>query len=1212
MSRPPVALIVHGAVWPDPARPATLRDRVRQLTGAAVDVVVARDEPARPRGAAACLNEAMSRVEADTVLMVDAVAPCTDADLDRVLAAIDGRADAVASLAWLDTPENIASRADADVSAPSGDGFFQTLIQAAGMHGAPGRDDPAVWAVRRSAWLAADGLDPDLWSVGAVEDLATRLTVAGHLCTPIASDAAQTVTASYPLADDVHTWLAWRNPLRTAARSLPDDAMAATLGRLLVRLLASSWRATGIDARSVQFGGAWGRDSLGARALTSLGVRVSGDPLPADESGTVLPLLALLACARELPALVEARRRQPPSAQGDAVPRAAAALESPDEPPREVQLPSADFAVPPKVSAVVVTWNGRQHLHECFASLLASDYPADRLEVVCVDNGSSDDTVSWVAAHFPQVRLVPLAENRGFTGGNAAGVAAATGDVLLFLNNDMRVEPTLVRHLVDALRTDTACVAARVMSWDGAHIDFVRGTASFEARGYQEHYQQPYTPGMRLADSFFPNGGAFAVTRTAYEEAGGFDARLFAYYDDVDLGWRLRALGHGIRTVPDAVAYHRHGATVRTQPRAHKRWLMDRNALWIALRNYDDVSLPRMVPALLLLAGLRVAQDLHLARSTTRRRLRPWITESAGAAMPPDVYATSTPGERAAPQRLLVSWPLPQMAAIGDVLTHLSEVHEARQAFQTRRRVDDVTLLPHLGRPFETLDGRTSYRRAQRALVDLLHLRAVVGDRPHVVIVTHEALRRLMSGPAVRVLEMGRALSRSVRVSIASPGPIEIDDPRVATIAYDPASPTALRTLAESADVLIVQGFALHSYPFLTRLVAPIVVDLYCPFTLEHLEQTRRPGEPDAAVIDDARSILNVQNAQFAFGDLFLCASERQRDFWIGALHTAGRVNPRTLADDPALTDLVRVVPFGLPDEPFDAAAAHVSDRRRAAGRPARVLKGVHPAIPEHARVLLWGGSLLDWQDPETLIDAVARLTAHRDDVRLFFMGVRHPNPQVSPMAVVDRARARALSLGVLDTHVIFNDWVPYDERAAYLAEADIGVSTHRLHLETRYSFRTRMLDYLWAGLPIVCTEGDYFGDLVRAEGLGRAVPPGDASALADAIATLLDDPRAADDARAALTRVATGMTWSAAVEPLRQFCVGPRFAPDRAGEVARFHDAMARSFAGTHAARRALLSVGLSEGTLETVKRWPAVRRAMTLRNRLAVWRARRRAALS
>ena len=163
------------------------------------------------------------------------------------------------------------------------------------------------------------------------------------------------------------------------------------------------------------------------------------------------------------------------------------------------------------------------------------------------------------------------------------------------------------------------------MSWDGTSIDFVRGTSSFEARGFQEQFGQAFEPGMALAESFFPNGGAFAVTRRAYEDAGGFDPALFAYYDDVDLGWRLRMAGHGIRTVADAVAYHRHGATVGTQPHAHKRFVLARNALWIALRNYDDRTLPHVLPAILMLAGLRVAQDLVWLRSPLRDLLRPWL-----------------------------------------------------------------------------------------------------------------------------------------------------------------------------------------------------------------------------------------------------------------------------------------------------------------------------------------------------------------------------------------------------------------------------------------------------------------------------------------------------------------------------------------------------------------------------------------------------------
>ena len=521
----------------------------------------------------------------------------------------------------------------------------------------------------------------------------------------------------------------------------------------------------------------------------------------------------------------------------------------------------------------------------------------------------------------------------------------------------------------------------------------------------------------------------------------------------------------------------------------------------------------------------------------------------------------------------------------------------------------DDEVLPFLGRPFEELDGRKSYRAAQKALIEALGLRVRLGIRPHVLLVTHEALRTNMSGPAIRVLEMARALSRTARVTVCAPGPLEVRDDRVALVPFDPSRPTALRSQAETADALIVQGFALTSYPFLTSLVCPIVADLYCPFTIEHLEQHRAAGGQAPSHDAEAASILQVQNAQLQQADFFICASERQRDFWIGTLHTAGRVNPRTLARDADLRSLIDVVPFGLPSESVNAAADRARSSRIAKGLPGGVMKGVHPSIRTTDRVLLWGGSLLDWQDPETLITAVARLAHRRDDVKLFFMGVKHPNPQVAPMAVVERSRRLAESLGIAGTHVIFNDWVPYDERALYLSEADLGVSTHHAHLETRYAFRTRMLDYLWARLPIVCTEGDHFGDLVHMKGLGRAVAPGDADALAAAIAEMLDSDTARRAASAALGVVADTMTWDRVVDPLRQWCADPAFAADREGEVGAFHAHLAESYKASRWLKRTALRLGVKEGDVEALKRWGPVKAGMSMRNAVAIRRARRKA---
>ncbi len=1189
MTAPRLAAILHGARWPAGDAGAEWRDRLSRALGREVEIVLARDEPGAARGAAACIMHALGRTLAPRILVCDVHARPDD-EMLRALVEATG-------------PEDVPLALPGAPTEPPGEPWLARLRTRAADPRVPDVADPPVWAAHREAILDVGGLDESLWSYGVVEDLRARLRLAGQRVVHLGHPPVPVADTAYPLDPDVDRFLRWRARLRLTARHSPPDRVGEELGEVLIELLASAWHSAGLDALRVTFGGDWGRASLATRVRTRFGGPPPESLWPADEAATAATLAALQAVALELPTLVRDR-----AGRGLAAPHRAE--------PQPVVRPRPDAGLPvtrPRVSVIVVNWNGRAHLEACFSSLLASDYPRDLLELICVDNGSTDGSAAWLAGAYPSVRVVALPENRGFTGGNAAGVASATGDVFLFVNNDMRFEPTLVSRLVDALDDGAACAGARVMSWDGAHIDFVRGTSSFEARGFQEHFGQAYAPGTALAESFFPNGGAFAVTRRAYEDAGGFDPALFAYYDDVDLGWRLRMAGHGIRTVADAVAYHRHSATTATQPRAHKRFLMARNALWTSVRNYDDRTLPHVLPAILLLAGLRVAQDMAWLRTPLRDALRPWLEPARGHRVGGGLYrrdadalaATRRPGAR-----VLASIAMPELAAIGATLQDLPRLLDLHEAQQRRRRVPDTAVLPFLGRPFEELDGRRSYRAAQRALVEMLGLRARLGIRPHVVLLTHEALRTNMSGPAIRVLEMARALSRGARVTVCAPAPLEIRDDRIALVPFDPTRPSALKAQAESADALIVQGFALTSYPFLTRLVCPIVADLYCPFTLEHLEQTRgATGETAIGVEQEAAGILAVQNGQLQQADFFVCASERQRDFWIGALHTAGRVNPRTLGRDADLRTLIDVVPFGLPAEPIDDAVARARQARLAAGKPAAVLKGVHPAIGPDDRVLLWGGSLLDWQDPETLIRAIAHLARTRDDIRLFFMGVKHPNPQVKPMAVVERSRRLAASLGLADTHVVFNDWVPYDERALYLAEADLGVSTHHAHLETRYAFRTRMLDYLWARLPIVCTDGDHFGDLVRARGLGRAVPPGDPVALADAIAALLDHEPARRQASAALDVVAGTMTWDRVVDPLRRWCAEPQFAADREHEVVAFRASMAESFKASRWLKRTALRLGVREADVEALKRWGPVRAGMAMRNAMAVRRARRKA---
>jgi hypothetical protein len=274
-------------------------------------------------------------------------------------------------------------------------------------------------------------------------------------------------------------------------------------------------------------------------------------------------------------------------------------------------------------------------------------------------------------------------------------------------------------------------------------------------------------------------------------------------------------------------------------------------------------------------------------------------------------------------------------------------------------------------------------------------------------------------------------------------------------------------------------------------------------------------------------------------GDFLVCASEKQRDFWLGHLAALGRLNTRTYDDDSTLRSLIDVAPFGIPAEP---------PRRT---RP--VLKGVVDGIGPDDQVVLWGGGIYNWFDPLTLLRAVDLLRTRRPGVRLFFLGMQHPHPDVPEMRMSLAARTLAAELGLTGTHVFFNeDWVRYDERADYLLEADVGVSTHLDHVETAFSFRTRMLDYLWAGLPMVCTRGDVFAALVDEHGLGLTVAPGDVEGLADALDRLLGDAAFAAACRSRVAELAPSFSWAQVLTPLVAFCAAPRRAPDLADDDAR------------------------------------------------------------
>ena len=401
-----------------------------------------------------------------------------------------------------------------------------------------------------------------------------------------------------------------------------------------------------------------------------------------------------------------------------------------------------------------------------------------------------------------------------------------------------------------------------------------------------------------------------------------------------------------------------------------------------------------------------------------------------------------------------------------------------------------------------------------------------------VLFISQDTIGRAMAGPGIRVYQLSRVLSRHLPTAVAIPDHATGDlvAEGVTYHRYDPLDWNTLAPLVQQSAVCIAQGDTVTIFPEIADAASALVIDGYTPHLAEHLATwTHRPL--DAQMIDWRHRMVALQN-QYRAGDFFICASERQRDWWLGLLEAYGRINPATLQNDPSLRQLVDVVPYGLRREPLQHAR--------------RVIRGVWPGIGDTDKVLLWGGGLWPWLDPLTAIHAIARLWTQRQDIRLIFPGTRHPNPAVENMPThTAAAKMLADELGLTDKAVFFGDWIPYADWDNVLLESDVALSLHFDTLETRLAFRTRIFDYIRAGLPAIVSGGDATAEIIAQHRLGIVTPIADVEAVTNALAVLLAAPHTLHDADFAAAR--SLFTWERAAEPLVRFCLQPRRAPDRA-----------------------------------------------------------------
>jgi GT2 family glycosyltransferase len=765
----------------------------------------------------------------------------------------------------------------------------------------------------------------------------------------------------------------------------------------------------------------------------------------------------------------------------------------------------------PTVSVVVVNYRRAEDTIECVQGLQRLDWAPEQLEIIVVDNASGDRSVEQIRGAAPTATVIASKENTGFAGGCNRGAAAAKGQYLAFINNDARPDPGWIAAAVAVLERDASvvCVASKVLDWEGDTLDFADAAAAFYGHGFKTRVGDADDDQDAERDVLFAHGAAMVIDAEVFRDAGKFDDRYFMFFEDVDLGWRLWLLGYRVRYVPASIVFHRQHASMSDVGLWREHYLLERNALFTIYKNFDDHNLQKALPASLALAirrGIALSDDdphsLDLRRSASDDGAHQLAhKQTLAATFAVDAFVEELPGLTA-----------------------------ERTALQARRRRPDNEILRLFRLPMHANIPDPYFLQGFDSAVAAFGIEEMFSERRRIVVATGDTLEPAMAGPAIRAWQIASALSREHEVQLVTDNRcdgVEHPDFRVRKV-----TPWELHQLVDWCDVLIFQGHIMHQHPSVGASGKVLVADIYDPFHLEQLEQARDLG-PDGhrQVVLSSTWVLNRQLAR---GDFFMCASEKQRDFWLGQLAAVGRINPLTYDEDETLENLLAVVPFGVSDAP----PVHT--------RP--VLKGVVPGIGPDDKVLLWGGGIYNWFDPLTLLRAVDKLRARLPEVRLYFLGLKHPNPHVPEMKMAVDARALADELGLTGTHVFFNEgWVEYADRQNYLLEADIGVSTHFDHVETQFSFRTRILDYFWASLPVVTTGGDALADLLQESGAGIAVPAEDVDALEAALYVLLTDENRRQACRKASLTLADEYRWSRVLEPLVEFCRNPRRAPDLA-----------------------------------------------------------------
>jgi GT2 family glycosyltransferase len=270
-----------------------------------------------------------------------------------------------------------------------------------------------------------------------------------------------------------------------------------------------------------------------------------------------------------------------------------------------------------KISLISLNLNGAPFLENFLDSVHDEISSLSNTELILFDNGSTDHSVSMVKSRYPWVRQALSSRNVGFCLGCQEAARASEAEYYIFLNNDMVLEPGFVEEILKPLEKNKSIgiSAGLVLNETGKLVDYAGGDMNVFGWGFQRYHKMPVeefevkTSAGEQERQFFGCGGALAISRNLWLDARGFDPDYFAFFEDVDLGWRVNLLGFRTVLASKARVRHKHHGTALSMPQPLRTFLLERNALTSVIKNYDNISCAKILPWAIAMLNERALID---------------------------------------------------------------------------------------------------------------------------------------------------------------------------------------------------------------------------------------------------------------------------------------------------------------------------------------------------------------------------------------------------------------------------------------------------------------------------------------------------------------------------------------------------------------------------------------------------------------------------